>query len=83
MASIKYTPTEQALINYMSNMVEIPTNELESLAESLDNGNTVWVTIELGRCPSTDRRTYILHTSYDKPTFDYYGAEPISLETLK
>ena len=83
MASIKYTPTEQALISYNSYMSEISIHELESLAESLDNGETVWVAIELGRCPSTDHRTYILHTSYDKPTFDYYGAEPISLETLK
>ena len=83
MASIKYTPTEQALISYDSHMSEIPIHQLEALAESLDNGETIWVAIELGRCPSTDHRTYILHTSYDKPTFDYYGAEPISLETLK
>jgi hypothetical protein len=83
MAEIKYTPTEELLLGYSSHMRELDTHEIEDLADSLDRGIELWVAIELGRCPSTDMRTYILHTYYQEPKFDYYGAELISLKSLK
>ncbi len=72
---VEYTPTEQMLLDEVSFMDEISECELESLADDIDRNGSMWVAVELGRCPSTDRRTYILHTSNDKPQFDYYGAE--------
>lgn len=83
MATIEYTPTEKALMSHVSHLNEVDTYELESLAKTMDEGSTRWIAVELGRCPSTDVRTYILHTYYNKPTHDYYGVEEISLEILK
>lgn len=80
---VSYTDTEQLLLDNISHMNEIDGWEIESLAKDIDNGETRWVAVELGRCPSTDQRTYILHTYYNKPTHDYYGAEEISLKILK
>lgn len=82
MASINYTKTEQALLSYLSNAEEIPLQKIEMLAERLESGDTVWVAVELGRHPSTDRRTYTLHVYEDKPEFDYYGAEKLNLKIL-
>ena len=76
----EYTDAEQQLINEVSYMKEVPSHQLENAAESLESNGSLWVAVELGRCPSTDRRTYILHTSIDKPRFDYYGAELIKFK---
>jgi len=83
MAQITLTETEQLLMEYLPNSEELSINEIEFLANNLDEGESVWVAIESTRCPSTDMRTYILHVSYNKPEFDYYGAEEISLKMLK
>ena len=85
MATISYTKTEQALINKEQYLKEIPTYELERFAEDIDRleeDDFMYYAIELGRCPSTDCRTYILHTWNEFPRFDYYGAEKISRKIL-
>ena len=82
MATITYTETEQLLIEYNYDFTEIPTYELEELARTIDAGKDVWVAIELGRCPSTDIRTYILHTYQSKPELNYYCAEKLNNKIL-
>ena len=85
MATISYTKTEQALINKEQYLKEIPTYELERFAEDIDRleeDDFMYYAIELGRCPSTDCRTYILHTWSEFPRFDYYGAEKINRKIL-
>jgi len=76
---IQYTKTEQFLLDEVSYMNEISARELEELAENLEHNKSLYIAIELGRCPSTDERTYILHSSSQKPRFDYYGAELVKL----
>lgn len=78
-----YSETEKRLLEYEPYLAEVPSYELVRLGEVLDSGEEIWMAIELGRCPSTDNRTYILHTSRHKPEFDYYGMEKISLDILK
>lgn len=82
MACINYNKTEQALLSYLSNAEEIALQDIEILAQRLEDGDTVWVAVELGRHPSTDMRTYTLHVYEDKPKFDYYGAEKLNLKML-
>ena len=67
------------LLDKISYLEEVSIYELENLIDDYENEDIseLWVAIELGRCPSTDERTYILHTYYSKPEFDYYGAEKI------
>jgi hypothetical protein len=79
MPTVTYTDTEKLLLDKVHHLGEIPSHQLESLADSYNTDyiDELWVAIELGRCPSTDNRTYILHTYYSKPEFDYYGAERI------
>jgi len=79
MAQIIYTKTEQMLLDRVFHLDEMPTYELERLAETYDSKDIeeLWVAVELGRHSSTDERTYTLHTYYSKPEFDYYGAEQI------
>ena len=62
---------------------DLDSETLSSAAQSISEGNTIWLAVELGRCPSTDRRTYILHLYYDKPEFDYYGSEIINKKILQ
>jgi len=78
-----YTKTEEWLLAEISNMREIPAHQLEEIANSLDKGNDIWIAIELGRCPSTDQRTYILHEYWSKPGIDYYGAERYNIKDMK
>jgi len=77
---ITYTKTEQQILNLEPNMAEIPNWQIEDFAESLEHCKKMWYAIELGRCPSTDKRTYILHTWIGKPQIDYYGACKVKLK---
>lgn len=72
---VSYTLTEKFLLDKISYMDEISDYELENLAKELERNGSLYIAIELGRCPSTDVRTYILHYDYTKPRFDYYGYE--------
>lgn len=76
----KYTKTEQQILDLSPNMAEIPDYQIEDFAEALEYSKKMWYAIELGRCPSTDKRTYILHTWIGKPNIDYYGAEKVKLK---
>jgi len=72
---ITYSKTEQLLLDKIPNMREVSPMELESLASDIDSGRDIWVSMELGRHPTTDNRTYTLHMEYSEPNFDYWGAE--------
>lgn len=76
----KYTKTEQQILDLSSHMYEIPDQEIEDFAESLEYCKKMWYAIELGRHPSTDMRTYTLHTWIGKPNPDYYGAKKVKLK---
>jgi len=80
--NIEYTPVEKALLEHFPDLQNIDNFDIERLANEIENVEDIWVAVELGRCPSTDVRTYILHTYYNKPEFDYYGAELINLNIL-
>jgi hypothetical protein len=77
--TVTYTEDEQWVLDNISHANELQNHEIEELAYVIKQG--VWVAVELGRCPSTDVRTYILHTSSQKPRFDYYGAEYFKKKT--
>ena len=78
---ITYTETEKLLKANISHIGEVADRELEDLADTIDRGLTVWVNVELGRCPTTDKRTYILCVYYSKPKYDY--TEEINLDILR
>lgn len=72
-----YTKAEKFALDLESNMIEVNDWDLEDFAESLERNKVMWYAIELGRCPSTDKRTYILHTWFNKPEHDYHGATKV------
>lgn len=76
----KYTKTEQQILNLESSMREISDYEIENFADSLERNKVMWYAVELGRHPTTDVRTYTLHTWINKPKFDYYGATKVKLK---
>jgi hypothetical protein len=78
-----YDRTLNLLMQKVFHAQDLDSETLSSAAQSISEGNTIWLAVELGRCPSTDRRTYILHLYYDKPEFDYYGSEMINKKILQ
>ena len=78
-----YDRTLNLLMQKVFHAQDLDSETLSSAAQSISEGNTIWLAVELGRCPSTDRRTYILHLYYDKPEFDYYGSEMINKKYYK